>query len=117
MVKDILMYVLGLFMVAAGVNHFVHPRVYVRMMPGWLPWHGPLVFWSGVAEVVLGVGLLVPATRVWAAWGLIALFLAVFPANLQMALEPERFRKIPRPLLWLRLPLQLVLILWAGWYT
>ncbi|MCE9668229.1 DoxX family protein [Myxococcus stipitatus] len=117
MVKDILRYVLGLFMVAAGINHFVNPRLYVRMMPAWLPWHGPLVFWSGVAEVALGVGLLVPATRVWAAWGLIALFVAVFPANLEMARQPERFRKVPRWALWLRLPLQVVLILWAGWYT
>jgi len=117
MVKDLLRYVLGLLMVAAGLNHFVNPRLYVRMMPAWLPWHGPLVFWSGVAEVALGVGLLVPATRGWAAWGLIALFVAVFPANLEMARQPERFRKLPRWALWLRLPLQGVLILWAGWYT
>jgi len=117
MVKTVLMYVLGLFMVAGGINHFVNPRTYVRMMPPYLPWHGPLVFLSGVAEVLLGVGLLVPATRAVSAWGLIALFVAIFPANLQMALQPERFKKIPRPLLWARLPLQVVLIAWAWWYT
>jgi uncharacterized membrane protein len=116
-VKLVLMYVLGLLMVAAGVNHFVNPRFYLRMMPPYLPWHGPLVFWSGVAEVLLGVGLLVPQTRTLSAWGLIALLVAVFPANLYMTMNPEKFRKVPRALLWLRLPLQGVFILWAWWYT
>ncbi|MFP2957658.1 DoxX family protein [Myxococcus sp. 1LA] len=116
-VKLVLQYVLALLMVAAGLNHFRAPRMYERIMPPYLPFHGPLVFWSGVAEVLLGVGLAIPQTSRLAAWGLIALFVAVFPANLYMVQHPERFRKIPPALLWLRLPLQGVLILWAWWYT
>ncbi|AEI68364.1 DoxX family protein [Corallococcus macrosporus] len=115
--KLVLQYVLALLMVAAGLNHFRAPRMYERIMPPSLPFRGPLVFWSGVAEVLLGVGLVIPQTSRLAAWGLIALFIAVFPANLYMARHPERFRKIPPALLWLRLPLQGVLILWAWWYT
>lgn len=115
-VKTILQYVLALSMVGAGVNHFLNPRVYMRMMPAYLPRPKELVLLSGVAEVLLGVFLVVPATTRLAAWGLVALFVAVFPANLHMALHPERFRKLPPALLWLRLPLQGVLILWALWY-
>jgi uncharacterized membrane protein len=116
-VKLVLQYVLALLMVAAGVNHFRNPRFYLRIMPPYLPWHGPLVFLSGVAEVLLGVGLVVPQTSRLAAWGLIALFVAVFPANLYMTMNPERFKKLHPALLWLRLPLQGILILWAWWYT
>ncbi|NOK20456.1 DoxX family protein [Corallococcus carmarthensis] len=116
-VKTILQYVLALFMVVAGVNHFLKPRMYMRIMPPSLPRPRELVLVSGVAEVLLGIFLLVPATTRLAAWGLVALFVAVFPANLYMAQHPEHFRKIPRALLWLRLPLQAVLILWALWYT
>ena len=116
-VKLILQFVLALFMVAAGVNHFLKPRVYMHIMPPYLPRPRELVLISGMAEVLLGVLLLVPRTTQLAAWGLVALFVAVFPANLYMAQHPERFRKIPRALLWLRLPLQGVLILWALWYT
>ncbi|WNZ59596.1 MULTISPECIES: DoxX family protein [Myxococcus] len=115
--KLVLLYVLALLMVGAGLNHFRAPRMYERIMPPYLPFHGPLVFWSGVAEVLLGVGLVIPQTSPLAARGLIALFIAVLPANLYMAQHPERFRKIPPALLWLRLPLQAVLILWAWWYT
>ncbi|GMU00166.1 DoxX family protein [Corallococcus caeni] len=116
-VKTILQYVLALFMVAAGVNHFLKPRMYMRIMPPYLPRPRELVLVSGVAEVLLGIFLLVPATTRLAAWGLVALFVAVFPANLYMAWHPEQFRKIPPALLWLRLPLQAVLILWALWYA
>ncbi|WP_426753428.1 DoxX family protein [Myxococcus sp. Y35] len=115
--KGVLQYVLALLMVGAGLNHFRVPQMYQRTMPPYLPWHGPAVFWSGVAEVLLGVGLVIPQTSRLAAWGLMVLFIAVLPANLYMAQHPERFRKIHPALLWLRLPLQGVLILWAWWYT
>ncbi|NRD44767.1 DoxX family membrane protein [Corallococcus sp. AB004] len=116
-VKTILQYVLALFMVVAGVNHFLKPRMYMRIMPPYLPRPRELVLLSGVAEVLLGIFLLVPATTRLAAWGLVALFVAVFPANIYMAQHPEQFRKIPRGMLWARLPLQVVLIAWALWYT
>jgi len=102
--------------VAAGVNHFIRPKLYMAIMPPYLPAHSELVMLSGVAEVVLGIGLLFPATRSVSAWGLILLLVAVFPANVYMATS-GRFRKLPRWLLWARLPLQGLLIWWAWQYT
>ncbi len=107
--------VMGGFYVAAGVNHFLKPTLYVRMMPAWLPAHRALVLISGVAEVVLGLGVWFPLTRVWACWGVIALLIAVFPANLTMFQDPDQWPGIPRWALALRLPLQGVLIAWAWW--
>ena len=107
---------LAALFVAGGVGHFVATDVYIRIMPPYLPYHRALVLLSGVVEVVLGVLLLVPTTSRLAAWGLIALLVAVFPANVFMYQHPERF-PLPPTLLLLRLPLQGVLILWAYAYT
>jgi uncharacterized membrane protein len=111
--------VLAAFMILAGVMHFVSPRPFVKMVPPWLPAPLLLVHVSGAAEVLLGVGLLVPATVKVAAWGLIALFVAVFPANVHMAVNRVSLGRKPLPVwaLWARLPLQLVLIAWAWAYT
>jgi uncharacterized membrane protein len=116
-VKFATKWLLGLLFVAAGVNHFANPDFYLRIMPPYLPWHRELVLVSGVFEVLGGVGLLVPRLQVAAAWGLIALLVAVFPANLHMALHPESYPRFPPALLWARLPLQGVFIAWAYWYT
>lgn len=107
----------ALAFVAAGINHFLNPRLYLSIMPPYLPWHLPLVYVSGVLEVVLGAFLLVPAAQAFAAWGLIALLIAVFPANLHMALNTDMYPTLPPLLLWLRLPLQALLIAWAYAYT
>lgn len=107
----------GLLFIAAGANHFRNPQFYESIMPPHLPWHYPLVIVSGVAEILLGIGLLIPKTSVYSAWGLIILLIAVFPANIYMATHPELFSGIPVLALWLRLPLQAVLIAWAFWYT
>jgi uncharacterized membrane protein len=115
--KTLLKYVLGLMMVAAGINHFRNPTFYVRMMPDSLPWHEALVALSGVAEMLVGALLLVPRLTRLAAWAMIALFIAVFPANVNMALHPDRFPEMSPTALWLRLPVQALLILWAWWYT
>ena len=104
---------LSLGMVAMGVLHLARPEPFVRVMPPYLPVPGLLVALSGVAEVAGGLGLLFPRTRRWAGWGLAALFVAVFPANVDMALHPSM--GIPPWLLWLRLPLQIPLVLWALW--
>lgn len=116
MFKTPLKYLLGLFFILAGLNHFINPDFYLNIMPAYLPWHLPLVYLSGLIEMVFGVLLLFPAFTVIAAWGLIALLFAVFPANVHMAMNPE-FYNYPEIALWLRLPLQGVLILWAFWYT
>ena len=108
---------MGALFVAAGVNHFANPDFYRRIMPPYLPWHSELVLISGAFEILGGVGLLVPRLSVPAAWGLIALLLAVFPANVHMALHPEEFPRFPPAVLWGRLPLQGALIVWAYQYT
>jgi uncharacterized membrane protein len=112
-------WVLTIFMVVAGLNHLLQPDVYVAMMPAALPWPRALVYLSGVAEMAGGLGLVPRATRRLAAWGLIALFIAVFPANVNMAVNelPLGTWQAPAWLLWARLPLQLLLIAWAWRYT
>ena len=109
--------IFGLLFIAAGANHFRDPKFYEAIMPPYLPWHYALVIVSGVAEVALGIGLLIPKTSVYSAWGLILLLIAVFPANIHMTMHPELYPNIPVVGLWLRLPLQGVLIAWAYWYT
>jgi uncharacterized membrane protein len=99
-----------------GVGHFVATGVYLKIMPPYLPHHRALVLLSGALEIALGLLLLIPATSRLAAWGLIALLIAVFPANVFMYQHPERFGVSPTLLL-LRLPLQGLLILWARVYT
>jgi len=115
--KTILRVACALFFIGAGVNHFRATGFYLRMMPPYLPWHSPLVYISGVAEVALGVLLLFPPWAPLAAWGLIALLIAVFPANVQMALHPATFPEFSHAALWLRLPAQAVFIVWAFWFT
>jgi uncharacterized membrane protein len=113
MLKLLSKYALGLLFILGGVYHFVNPSLYVRMMPSYLPWHLFLVYLSGFFEAGLGLLLLVPRYTRLAAWGLIALLVAVFPANVQMALNPQLFPDLPPVALWLRLPLQAVFIVWA----
>jgi uncharacterized membrane protein len=110
-------YFLAVLMMAAGINHFWHTAFYVSMMPPYLPLHLELVYLSGVAEILLGVLLLFSRWQMLAGWGIIALCIAVFPANVHMALHPELFTQFsPQGLLW-RLPLQAVAMGWAWWYT
>jgi len=106
-------------MIAIGVLHLVRPKPFIRIVPAALPNPRALVFLSGFFEVVGGIGLLIPQTQVLAAWGLIALLVAVFPANVNMAVHriPLNNRPIPPLLLWLRLPFQAVFILWAWWFV
>lgn len=103
----------GLF-IAAGLNHFLVPRAYRAIVPPGFGDPARLVAVSGVAEVAGGVGVLLPRTRRLSGLGLIALLLAVFPANLYMARNPERFRRIPSWALYARLPLQ-PLMVWGVW--
>lgn len=107
------------FYVVAGAMHFIRPAPYLKIMPPYIPWHAALVRISGAFEILGGLGLLVPSTRRAAAWGLVALLLAVFPANIYMALHPVEAgaASIAPVLLWLRLPLQAFLIWWVLWCT
>ena len=110
-------WVFGVLFVVAGVGHFVATRVYESIMPDYLPAHHGLVLFSGAAEIAGGVGVLVPATRRAAAFGLMVLLIVIFPANLWMVQHSERYAGIPVWALWLRLPLQLPLLMWAWRYT
>lgn len=109
-------YLMGGLYFLAGLYHFVNPKFYLKIMPPYLPGHEFFVAVSGVAEVILGVLLFIPATRSWAAWGIILLLIAVFPANLYMAYG-DQFQAISPWIRWGRLPIQLVLIWWAFQYT
>jgi len=105
---------LGVAFVGAGGNHFLMPRAYERIVPPSMKGRAQrLVAVSGVAEVAGGLGVLLPWTRRPAGLGLIALLVAVFPANLYMARTPENFPKIPRWALYGRLPLQPLMMWWA----
>ncbi|HVV87333.1 MAG TPA: DoxX family membrane protein [Kofleriaceae bacterium] len=112
-------WLLTLFMVVAGLNHFLATASYAAIVPHALPAHRALVYVSGVAEIAGGLGLILPATRRLAAWGLILLFVAVFPANVNMAIHhlPLGTHPVPTWFQWVRLPLQAALIAWAWWFT
>ncbi len=101
----------------AGTNHFRHPDGFVRIMPDYLPRHLELVYLSGVAECGLGAMLLVRRWARLASWGIIALLIAVFPANINMAVHPGISPQLPAWTLWLRLPVQALLIWWVYQYT
>ncbi len=105
----------GPFFVGAGVMHFVIPRAYRRIVPPYVPAPTAVVYVSGVAEIVGGVGLMRPEQRRVAGWWLIATLLAVFPANVHMALHPDQFPKVPggATALYARLPVQGVFIAWV----
>ena len=100
-------------MVSMGVAHLAIPGPFIRVMPAYLPIPATLVFVSGLAEIAGGIGILLPKLRRTAGWGLVALLVAVYPANVDMAIHPPV--GVPVWILWLRLPLQIPLILWAIW--
>jgi uncharacterized membrane protein len=105
----------GPFFIVAGALHFVIPKVYRRIMPPYVPAPMALVYASGVAEIAGGAGLLAERSRRPAGWWLIATLIAVFPANLHMALNPDNYQQVPggAKALWARLPLQGLLIAWV----
>jgi uncharacterized membrane protein len=105
----------GPVFIFAGIMHFVVPRAYESIVPDYFPAHRALVYASGVAEIAGGAGILHERTRAMGSWWSIATLIAVFPANVHMALHPDRYRMIPggRPALIARLPVQGLFIAWA----
>lgn len=111
-------WILALFFIAAGANHFRDPELYLAMMPPWLPQPFAMNVISGVAEILGGFGLLIPQTRRLAGWGLIALLIAIFPANLHVAMQGQMEGLDVSPTaLWLRLPFQVVFIASVWWIS
>jgi uncharacterized membrane protein len=112
-VKKASLYIMIVFYLVAGINHFINPQFYLKIMPPWLPRHNELVFISGVFEILFALLLILPSTRRVGAWCIILMLIVIFPANIQMLLN---YIQEDNPLLWvaiLRLPLQVVFILWA----
>lgn len=107
---------IALLFIGSGILHFVKPGTYEAIVPDQLPGHREIVYASGAAEIAGALALLPRESARWAGWWLIALLIAVFPANVNMAIHAERFRSIPELLLWGRLPLQGLLIAWV-WAT
>lgn len=106
--------IIGVLFIAAGALHFRNPRIYEAIVPPYLPAHRELVYASGFFEMLGGAGVLVPRTRAAAGYGLIALLLAVFPANIYMLTDADKFAKLaPAWVLFARLPLQFALIWWV----
>lgn len=105
----------GPFFVCSGVVHFVIPKIYKRIVPPYLPAPEAVVYISGAAEIAGGLGLMTRSKRPLAGWWLIATLIAVFPANVYMAQNPDDFPEIPggSPALWVRLPFQAVFIAWV----
>lgn len=107
--------ILALFFTVAGANHFISPGTYLPLMPEYLPWHLPLVYLSGVAEMIGGIGLCLRISRRLAGWWLIAVLIAIFPSNLHMLMNdvPIHGKSVPLWIYWVRLPLQCLLIAWV----
>lgn len=110
-------YLMATVYILAGLNHFRNPKLYTRIIPNYLPNPSLLNKLSGLAEVVLGIGLLFPQVSKLSAWGIIILLIAVFPANVYMYQNEKAGLGLPKWIRLVRLPLQLVLLYWAYLYT
>ncbi|UII26272.1 DoxX family protein [Fulvivirga maritima] len=110
------MYVMAVVYIGAGIFHFVKPKMYRNIIPPYFPKKLLLVYLSGVAEIAFGAGLLLDETRAISAWLIILMLLAFMPVHIYM-LQSEKFKHLPRWILIIRLPLQLILMYWAFLYT
>jgi uncharacterized membrane protein len=119
MLRRIALLLASAFYITAGILHFTETSFYLKIVPPYIPWHLAMVQISGVCEILGGLGLLIPLTRRAAAWGLVGLLIAVFPANLYMVTDPVAAgaTSLSPVLLWGRLPLQVVFIAWVLWAT
>lgn len=111
------LYLMALLYIAAGINHFRNPKIYLKIVPPYLPNPKLLNLLSGFAEIILGIGLCISFVSKFSAWGIIALLVAIFPANLYMLQNKKAALGLPKWIRLIRLPLQLALIYWAFLYT
>ena len=111
--KKLVLFGLAAFFINVGVDHFVNPDFYLSIMPPAIPMHSEAVYISGFFEILGGVCVLIPGLRKIAGWGLLTLLIAVYPANIYMAITPEAFPDIPISLLYIRLALQFLFFYWA----
>ena len=111
--KKLVLFGLAVFFVYFGIDHFINPNFYLSIMPPSFPLHEEAVYISGFFEIAGGIGVLIPRFRKIAGWGLVALLIAVYPANIYMAISPEAFPDIPIEMLYFRLALQFLFFYWA----
>ena len=111
--KNLVLFGLSVFFIYFGIDHFINPDFYLSIMPPSFPLHEEAVYISGFFEIVGGIGVLIPRFRKIAGWGLVALLIAVYPANIYMAISPEAFPDIPIEILYFRLALQFLFFYWA----
>lgn len=111
------LYLMAILYILAGLNHFRNPGMYIRIIPPFFKNPKLINNLSGAAEILLGVLLMLSFTSRLAAWGIIALLIAIFPANIYMLQNKKASFGLPKWILFVRLPLQIVLILWAYQYT
>ncbi|MBI45657.1 MAG: DoxX family protein [Candidatus Marinimicrobia bacterium] len=119
-IKKISIISMSCFYIYVGIKHFIDPNWFINIIPPYLPWHLELVYLSGLFEIILGLLLLIPKTRKLAAYGLIALLIAVYPANIYLA-----FNELPQKMMgissfaasWIRLPIQFIFIGLAYWHS
>jgi len=116
-IKTISIIIMSLFYIGAGINHFINPDWFVRIVPPILPFKITIVYISGIFEVILGSLLIFPKTRFIAGWGLILLLLAVYPANIYVALTNGKAMDTTPMIAWTRLPFQFVFIGLAYWHS
>lgn len=110
-------YIMGSMYIFAGLMHFIKPKAYMKIMPKYIPYHLTMVYVSGICEMLFGTLLFSPQTQSIGAWGIIATLIAVFPANIYMLTSYKGKRLWYKIALWLRLPIQLLLISWAYQYV
>ena len=110
-------YLLGVLFVILGINHFVDPDFYMKLMPGYLPLHYELVILSGITEVIAGAMLFYGPTVRLGAWGIVAMLVIFLLVHVHMIVHAELYPNVPLWVLWLRLVFQFLFIAWAWWYT
>lgn len=110
------LYLLSGIFIIAGILHFLKPKIYLRIMPRYLPAHFSLVYISGAAEVLLGAGLLFPETRNIAIFGLLLMLLVFLLVHFYMLSSPKAGAGFPVWALWLRIPVQFLLMGWVAYY-
>ncbi len=116
-VRYILLALLAFAFVSVGITHFTNPDFFIAIVPPYLPAPVALVYISGFFEILGGVGILIPKLRTAAGWGLIALMIAVYPANIHMAMNPDQFPDLSPTALYIRMPIQFVMIAIVWWVT
>ncbi len=110
------LYLMAAMYIVAGLMHFIKPRAYTSIMPRYIPAPKSMVFLSGLAEVILGVGCIFVTTRTLSLWGIILMLIAFLPVHIDMLSNEKIKKKVPAWFIWLRLPMQFGLMYWAYFY-